>query len=706
MANMATGGAALAIGIWYQTLGAAAALTSEWDFRGVAPNIYGEATGLYNPEPLKILLEYFDMDLVITDYSGKWFVQFKVSGQRKPTPFGRDEAREVLRNATHAMLRHTASTTEPIAGFIVASNRPPGKFDLIARIAESCRVMGAPDPFLAFATSTAPDELFPEASNLKSSGRKKKSATKVKNSKARTMRDLARSITVRKASEWRVSVEESTNACLKAMWNLRFAEAHPTKLLESVNRWLSTWGILPDEYESYTTSILGALQNASVNGTELSEMAIMRYVYGSSSAVPLIPKYIWQPVINDLVNHRLPDPPTPQLIKAHGMDDWIFDRSELLQGLPYSFAELVPVALADVDSPNVRPSNHPRIFALVGDGGVGKTVLLRTLFEQIAGSVWDWQSSTLITNGRFLGCPIIREPEPTAIDGLPAILMNWGGRRQALTDPVDRIAHANGVSELEAAVWFGLDGLDEISDEDLRSLARRVANYAHRHPKIRIVLTCRTDHFRRIEPYLNADGLLRRLQIDEFTRDQSIKALFEATDRNLRLERQNVERMKPNPLGTRTGLPTLAFEPGPFDDSIRQPLFIGVLRRLYVAGELDIIQNAYYGDLDSFKHLASEYLYDSCERIERRIDRRYVTASRIFQSIRQLSLDAKTSSLATPYIWMNICNVHLGGLVQWGELFSMCLSSGLIKDVGSGAFEWRHPLVGEYLSTINERAGW
>jgi hypothetical protein len=42
---MANGGAALAIGIWYQSLGAAAALTPEWDFRkGVAPNIYGEAT--------------------------------------------------------------------------------------------------------------------------------------------------------------------------------------------------------------------------------------------------------------------------------------------------------------------------------------------------------------------------------------------------------------------------------------------------------------------------------------------------------------------------------------------------------------------------------------------------------------------------------------------------------------------------------------
>jgi hypothetical protein len=72
MASMETGGAATAIGIWYQSLGAAAALTPNWDFRkGLAPNIHGEALEPYQqPERLRVLLEYFDMDLAITDYSG------------------------------------------------------------------------------------------------------------------------------------------------------------------------------------------------------------------------------------------------------------------------------------------------------------------------------------------------------------------------------------------------------------------------------------------------------------------------------------------------------------------------------------------------------------------------------------------------------------------------------------------------------------
>ena len=133
MSSLETGGAALAIGIWYQSLGAAAALTPHWDFRnGVAPNVDGQALELYEPQPLKVLLEYFDMDLAITDYSGKWFVQFKVTGQRHPKAFPRKEVWEVLGNATQAILRHKASTTESITGFIVASNRPAGKFSLIA----------------------------------------------------------------------------------------------------------------------------------------------------------------------------------------------------------------------------------------------------------------------------------------------------------------------------------------------------------------------------------------------------------------------------------------------------------------------------------------------------------------------------------------------------------------------------------------------
>ena len=199
MVSTATGGAALAIGSWYQSLGAAAALTKQWDFRkGVSPNLYGEATGLYSSEPLKLLLEYFDMDSALSDDSGKWFVQFKVTGQRSPRAFGKDEVRDVFRNATYAMLGHQTSSIEPIAGFIVATNRPVGMFRLIAEVAKRCRAKSDDDdPFLTFSESIAPDELFStDSTNSGKSGSKKRKSTKTKNAKApKTMRALARSAT-------------------------------------------------------------------------------------------------------------------------------------------------------------------------------------------------------------------------------------------------------------------------------------------------------------------------------------------------------------------------------------------------------------------------------------------------------------------------------------------------------------------------------
>ncbi|MDX6446851.1 MAG: hypothetical protein QOH71_3925 [Blastocatellia bacterium] len=93
------GGAALAIGIWYQSLGAAAALTPEWNFRpGIAPKVYGDANGLYEHGPLTVLLEYFDMDSAVSDDAGKWFVQFKAAGI--PTAFCTSELTERGRSSS------------------------------------------------------------------------------------------------------------------------------------------------------------------------------------------------------------------------------------------------------------------------------------------------------------------------------------------------------------------------------------------------------------------------------------------------------------------------------------------------------------------------------------------------------------------------------------------------------------------------------
>ncbi len=284
--------------------------------------------------------------------------------------------------------------------------------------------------------------------------------------------------------------------------------------------------------------------------------------------------------------------------------------------------------------------------------------------------------------------------------------MNWSGRVQPLDTPIRRLAYANEVVDNDPALWLGLDGWDEIDDRELSRLARRIANYAYGQKNVRIVLTARRDHFRRIKEDLNADGLLRKLEVSEFDENQSIEALRKATDNRLAIERELTDQTRLLSVGTPSDVATIALEGGPFADSIRQPVFIGVLRKLYLTGKLEMIRTACKGDIDSFKYLASEYLFDSCERMERRLSRSHVSASSIFRCLRQLSIDAKVPSLASPSTWMEICNSQLGGQLQWGELVSMCASSGLIRNRGSGAFEWRHPLVGEFLIDITERPEW
>jgi hypothetical protein len=87
----------------------------------------------------------------------------------------KDEVRDVFRNATNAMLGHQTSSIEPIAGFIVATNRPIGMFGLIAGVGKRCRAKSDDDdPFLTFSESIAPDELFStDSTNSGKSGRRR-----------------------------------------------------------------------------------------------------------------------------------------------------------------------------------------------------------------------------------------------------------------------------------------------------------------------------------------------------------------------------------------------------------------------------------------------------------------------------------------------------------------------------------------------------
>jgi hypothetical protein len=711
----ATGGTALIVGLWYQSLGGLVALVEPWTFRGAEQNIYAQSIGLANQESVQLLLEYFDMDTAIRSQSGIQLVQFKVSSQENPRDFQFDDVRDILRNATLAILKHEMEKVESIVGFLVVSNRGMGKYfkSLQQSIRTSEITENDPKALESFAKSSAPSHFFQNkrrqsknSVGLGSIRHEEEIKSGDLGSPQKTMGDFAQSITYSKAKEWGFPPDQCITACLKAMMNFSYASAQPAKLSTALHLWLKTWGVLPHEYEGYIARIVGELIKPSNDGKPWDSQSIMCRVFDSSSAQPITLTSIWPAVIRDLRNRNWPDPPTRKLVTQKGTPAWMLDRSDLLLGLPYSFLER-PEGTTDPEDPYFINLNIlPRIFTLVGPGGVGKSGLLAQLFTEIGGAAWDWETNCFKHNPKFIGYPVILEPDEGIIEGISGVLKKWGGRNDALDYPIERLATANNLLDSDSAVWVGIDGLDEIPDEHLNQLARSLANCADSHPEIRLVLTSRPEQFDLILPILNAKGLHRKIPVYEFNIDQARDALTLATNGELRLKPQTADILTAGQVKNTASI-LRSYGLTEFERSIRQPLLIGVVRRLYEKGKgLALIQDAYNEDAGALRCLATEYMYTFCERVQRRLNCSYVTPRKIFKALKQLASKTKEPQKANRTVWMKVCESELDGLVPWGLLIAQCAASGLIQALGNGAFEWRHPFVGRNLPTMEENPAW
>lgn len=354
----------------------------------------------------------------------------------------------------------------------------------------------------------------------------------------------------------------------------------------------------------------------------------------------------------------------------------------------------------------VDSSVPARIFALVGLGGTGKSALLAHLFDEIGRGVWDWNANALRPDPRFIGYPVILEADPNVLDGISGALGKWTHRRVAVDRPIERFATTNKLAENEPAVWVGFDGIDEVPDEQLNQIARALANCVDSHPHARLIITSRPEQLGSVLPILNAKGLLRRLVIDEFGIDEAREAVQQATNRELRLKPRVTDILTAGQIGDSALIPQ-GIEPNEFEGSATQPLFIGVIQRMYDRDKrIDLIQAAYDEDPAALRELAQEYVYVLCERVRRRLIQKYVNERKIFNALKQLATDVIDPPRANRTDWRKVCEAQLNDLVTWGVLNAQCAASGLIRDLGSGAFEWRHPFVGRYLPAMKESKAW
>jgi hypothetical protein len=693
MKKETTGGLAATLGIWYQSIGAAVALvddwTKDWSLSGPPSNAHGEGRIASGGQALELLLECFEMDGILRSEQGIVLIQFKVSSREKPDDLSKEDFNKILQNATQAILRHkTEEAAERIIGFIVASNRDKGPYFAALQEAVKDQDVDVEDPesLDSFGRKRADDIFFP---NTKGDKAKK------------NMLAVARNVTRLKARQWGVIPDECAKACLKAMARFAFATAKPAELERRLRQWFQDWGLLRDEYGRIMHDILGDLQSPSNAGNAWTRFSMMHSVLGSTTAVPITPCSVWPEVVKELSKDPPEDPPTRTFIKPNGLLEWLLNRSALLRGLPGPYQEDLP---AGVDSEEHYPrdiSVQPRIIALVGDGGNGKTALMYHLFEQIARGVWDWDSQNLRSEPSFIGYPIIAAPDTSAVKVIRGALKNWGHRNDFTKNATERFAAASRCEGGEPAVWVGIDGVDEAPDRELSKLANMLANWAYSKPNLRVVLTCRREHFKLMRRGLSQKGLMRRVLVDEFSQDEAWRAIYQAVDGELQPISQSTRF---TPVGRRRDSESMArtAHSGRFESAIRQPLFVGVIRRLYKNDRLDVIKSAREDNADALRSIMTEYINVFCERLSKRIKRRYISRHELLKALKHIAANVDRPQGDNLGHWKSACKRQLDGRIQGLVLYDQCIASGLIiKKEGPGSFEWRHEFIGEYLLTMD-----
>lgn len=708
----ASGGAALAAGIWYQSVIALAFIVEEWTFdRPTAPTPANCAI-LTEAQKVTGFLEYFDMDYAQAAPEGLQLIQCKVSNQEDLSPFSPGEIREIFDNATRAILRHRRNSVQPVTGFVLASNRPPGahlqalektlqSVDPTADMASYMKAVGAASvPADLFILPKAePNGGTPATTDLSSSDPDPAAEEQTR----RTFADLARNLT-RNLPKELGSYEERVEACLTALAHFTFARANPQRLVEALERWLSTWGILPQEYQRHLDSLLGALYRISMQGSSFDAPSVMQQALGSPNALPLAFGDIGSQVIRELRGYQWPDLPTPRLSDPRQTGGWMLERTGLLRGLPHGYEEdTAPSSLDALISSTYPNEEPPRIFALVGPGGVGKSGLMARLFNSVGEGLWDWDAEVIRHDERFIGYPLLLPAVETAFQDLEGVIARWAERTGNLSDPVHRCAVANGITPPDPALWIGLDGLDELPDLYLVPLARKISSFAAAQPQVRIVLTTRGLQYELIEKVLNTRGLLRCIPVAEFGVDEAAEAVFRATEGGLQLPSDGA----PTAVGTRTELNKASSERNELVDSSRQPLFVGVLRLVYSQpGGLAIIQAAYEDDSDAWTALGETFIHVFCDRVHRRLNNPNVTRSGVFCAVQQLAREVGNPALAAWSDWERVCQDQLDGFVSANAFAAQCAASGLIRDRRGAAYEWRHARVGRYLPRMKASREW
>jgi hypothetical protein len=378
-----------------------------------------------------------------------------------------------------------------------------------------------------------------------------------------------------------------------------------------------------------------------------------------------------------------------------------------------------------VDEISALVTKQRSLIFLLGNGGCGKTVAL-----------WQWASET-----KGLSSP------RSFVTLLPAFdvttrciteeICGWGkyepfhGRQNESSDQsIERLITAN--PNLGLPIFFlGLDGADEIPDDDQRTVLTRVLKWfwkqdqhsqrEGRDPQAVLVVTCRNEEA--IEDWLhlrwagfpNTEEKPATLSVDEF----NDKELGDIAKMELPIQmalRILLSLQVSHPDGSPPNLPDVSFEDTnqltPYTDAadlevvkaLRHPAMWRSFSSLPSHDKRSEVLN---GDESALGDMAKEYIRWFSSRTAQR-DHSNVTRNLEFV-LRQIashtySTDGVHGTVTTAEWNRRAHSADYLSIPQATWLFLEALSAGLIEQVGHQEWRWRHRFVARYLADKVEYA--
>lgn len=625
----------------------------------------------------------------ITLLAGNQLILFQCKHSSSPAGALLDMSgfREVLKGFAHSLLHAEKSQMPMVCGCILLTNRlPHAAIAEIKSIIHQCRVA------LGFQNSqfnpVPPETAAYRALPIKFNNQKHPFQGNMRDLVSNWLSDKDKHGEITKLPE-----NDILQAALRVLPAIYFlTDIHQLQIEEMFKSFANRYGATPKEAEDAITNMVGKVLRASGHSITLTLEDFRTAIAGRSDGREMTPAGIrnpcaesWQRWVDD----------------RGARPEWITPRPTIQNKISQAFLE------------------GKRIVFLVGSGGCGKT---EAMLELTAQKINQFEAESDFPGFVALrGCPEMKN------DWLETTVGEWANRGelsyQTVTIPLARLSIAN--PNLPLILLIGLDGLDENfpSRDTLDSLIKET----RKRNDLYLIMTVRGNEYKdfshfihrhRIAPPFNTPELdIGIVPVGEFGGEELLAVLASGISQDLSDE---VREYLPQHDGSAdTSFATMASGYGREAESaagdyslvhsLKHPRMLGafILAEKQSPGTA---HKALYGDNVAQNRVAYVFIHHFLGKYShRRKDKELPPVYEFATLIKEVAANTLTNSvIRMETIWTDAAaQTGVMSRSKAAQLFDEAASGGLIlivdETASSREWEWRHPIVADYLSNTSVR---